>query len=126
MCGSNGFGQLQAHGEPEGAALARRAVDPDLAAHQQGQAFADGQPETGAAVFPCQRTVRLFESLEQAQLVGRADADTGILDLETQQRRGSVRGELANAQGDAAVVGELDRVGDEIDQDLAEAQRVTA
>ena len=98
MCGSNGFGQLQAHGEPEGAALAWRAFNTDLAAHQQGQSFADGQSESGTTVFSCQRAVRLFESLEQAQLVGRADADAGVLDLEAQLRRACIRGELANAQ----------------------------
>jgi hypothetical protein len=64
--------------EPEGAALAGRALDADLAAHQQDQPLADRQPEPGAAVLAGHAVVGLLEGLEQPRLRLRLDADAGV------------------------------------------------
>ncbi len=72
------------------AAFARLAVDPDVAAHEFGQFFADHQPEAGAPVFACGRVVGLGEGLEQPGLLFAADTDAVVLDQEVQQH-----GELA-------------------------------
>ena len=55
---------LEGHLEVERAALARLALDPDLAAHQLDQPAADGEAEARAAVAAGRRAVGLREALE--------------------------------------------------------------
>ena len=69
----------------EGGALAGVALDPDLAAQQLGQAFADGQAQPGAAVVASGGGVHLLERLEQAALLVQRDADAGVAHGEMQQ-----------------------------------------
>src|SRR6185295_9632160 len=64
----------------EATALARRALDRDLAAEQATDLAADRQAEPGAAVLATGRAVGLLERFEDhAQLVA-GDADTGVSD----------------------------------------------
>ena len=62
-------------GEVEGRSLARRALHPDLAAHELGQPFADGEAEPGAAVPPARRAVELMERDEEPVQILAGDAD---------------------------------------------------
>ncbi len=106
----------QPGGQPESAAHARLALRPGLAAHQLRQLPCDGQPQAGAAVLAGGGTVRLLEGIEQARQHLRFDTDAGVVHLETQQHAFVVLFRQAGAQGDAAVVGELDGVGGVVQQ----------
>src|SRR5260370_7168674 len=59
-------------------ATAKLALDRDVASHHLAKAFADREPEAGAAVFPSRRCVSLREFLEQPAHLLRRHADTGI------------------------------------------------
>ena len=59
----------------------------DLAAHQFGQALADGQAQAGAAIAACGGGVGLLEALEQAIDLLGGQANTGVAHLEAQQHR---------------------------------------
>ena len=80
--GGGGPGQ---NGEMERGALAGIALDPDLAAHQLGQALADGQAQAGAAVMAGGGGIHLLERFEQAVLLVQRDADAGVAHGEMQQ-----------------------------------------
>ena len=62
----------QRHREIEGRALARRALDADLAAHQLHQLLADRQAQAGAAVLAGGGAVFLGEGLEDGRRSSRA------------------------------------------------------
>ena len=68
----------QTRGEEERRALARRALDRQVAAHQARQPPADHEPEARAAVLPGRRAVGLRERLEQPRLLLRGNADAGV------------------------------------------------
>ena len=65
---------LQPGGEPEGAAHAGLALDPDLAVHQLRQRPGDGQPQPGAAVLTGDRGIGLFEGFEEPGLLLQGEA----------------------------------------------------
>jgi hypothetical protein len=117
--------------EAERRALARGAVEGELAAEQDGQLAADGQPEAGAAVATAAGPVALLEGLEHdgPQLV--ADADAGVVDVEGHDLGlAQPVGERVpvhvggDPQADLALVGELDRVGEEVLEDLLQPSGV--
>ena len=97
------------------------ALDADLAAHQARQLAADRQAEAGAAVAPRRRRVALRERLEQARLQ---------LPRRRRCRCRRPRGGPRRAPPAPAsmrmppAIGELDRVGDEVAEDLADPHRV--
>ena len=119
--------------EGEGAALARHARHADLAAEQARELAADRQAEAGAAVLAAGRAVGLLERLEdQALLVGR-DADAGVDHREGDRRIGAVehrvahapaRGGGLDAQAHLALAGELERVRQQVGEDLLQALAV--
>ena len=112
--------------KPERAALARFALDRDLASHQLGQLLGDRQSESRAAIFAGGRGVGLLEGLEQALDLRLAHADAGIAHGKLDEL--AVGGVLQNANldRDLALLGELDGVVAEIDQDLTEPERIAA
>jgi hypothetical protein len=57
-----------------------------------------------------------FERFEHAVEIARGNADAGIANLDI----GDLAA-IADLDGDAAGLGVFDRVGDEVDQDLAQA-----
>src|SRR5207253_780198 len=68
---------MQRQVEDEGAAFARRTLQPDLAAEQAGDFATDGEPEAGAAVTARGARIGLLERLEHDLLLLRqADAGT--------------------------------------------------
>src|SRR5439155_6883081 len=111
------------------AALAETALDADLPAEQSRDLAADREAEPGPAVAAAGRSVRLLEGLEdQAQLVVRdpdarvhhGEGDDGV---GTRQR---LAGELPSfgeldAQRHTARIGELERVREQVLQDLLQA-----
>ena len=74
----------KAHGqeEREGRPHSGRTAQLDFAAEQARQLSADGEPETGAAVFSARRRIGLLESLEDDLLLLGRNADAGVCDFE--------------------------------------------
>ncbi len=113
-------------GEEEGGPDPGLALEPDAAAHQLHQAAGDGEPEPGAAVLARGRHVGLGERLEELRGLLRRHAHPGVAHGELQLDL--VAGPLQQLDGepDLAALGELDRVVDEVGEDLSETQRVAA
>src|SRR5690606_10985746 len=65
-------------GKTESTAFSRYAIDPDIAAHQLDQTLADGQPQSGTAIFARGCTIGLRKRLEQLAYLSRIHADAGI------------------------------------------------
>ncbi len=111
-----GAGELHRQGQREGAARSLAARHHDGAAEELGEGSGDREAEAGAAEAAGRGGVGLGEALEQpADLLG-VHADSGIADREVQDR---VR-VACHRKADAAVLGELRRVAQEIDQALAQ------
>src|SRR5690349_7978664 len=109
----------------EPAASPRCAVDLEPAAHQLDESAAEGQAEAGAAEFPARGAVDLGEGFEQPADVAPVDADPGVGDGEGDvvPARTVAFGDVGTDE-DVPVVGELDRVADEVEQDLPQATLV--
>ena len=108
-------------------ALARPgALGPHRAAHQLGQQLADRQAQPGAAVLARGAAVGLAELLEQARQAGLAQADAGVAHGEVQQAAfaGLLVAFGAHAQHHLALLGELHRVGQQVQQDLPQPRHV--
>lgn len=117
-----GLGQVQA--DPEFRTFARRAVDADFAAHLLDQALGNHQAQPRAAGLARQRVVGLAEGLEQRAHVLAGQADTGVLHADA-QLHAVLLFVLDHCPGhDGALAGELDRVADQVGEDLLQAQRV--
>ena len=114
----------QSHGHGERRAGAERAVDLDVAAHQLAQPLDDHQAEPGAAVAARHRAVGLGERAEQPRHHRRRDADPGVGDGQAQAPAVAVVAEVSQRDDDVAALGELDRVADQVGQDLPQAAGV--
>ena len=102
------------------------AFGPHPTAHQLGQAPADGQAEAGAAVLARRARVGLRERLEEARQALGAEADAGVAHREG-EADAAVSGRRArHRQHDLAALGELDRVGEQVEEDLAQPRQVGA
>ena len=107
--------------EPEGAALARLALGADLATHQVHQALADGQAQPGAAEPAGDVAVGLGEGGEEAGQDLRGHADPRVADREAQAQALGTDLPGLDPDLDRAMVGELDGVADEVEEDLFQA-----
>ena len=116
--------RLQRDDEPEGATLARYAVDPDLSAHGHGQLAADRKAQPAAAMRAGQGLVGLDKGLEQAVRLLLGQSGAGITHFKSDQVAPLVLPGPAGRNHHAALVGELDRIVDEVVQDLPDPQRV--
>src|SRR5262249_9096818 len=109
------------HLDPEVRALAFAALEADRAAEQFGQRLGDRRAETGAAEATAVAGVGLLERLEDAALRRLRNADAGVAHRETQQRvRFPRRADATDRNQHATLLGELDRVRNEIDQHLTQ------
>src|SRR4029079_15267328 len=107
--------------ERESRPLPRLGLDLDAAVHELDQALADGKAEPRAAIAARYRAIGLAEALEdRGQLLG-CDADAGIGDAHPQA---PTLGAIFRLDGDAAALGELHRVGRQVEYDLAQPRRV--
>ena len=124
--GRQGLGGRHPNGEPERAADAGLALQPDLAAHQLDEASADHEPEARSPEAPRRRRVGLAEGLEQAALHVRRDPDSGVADLHLEIERVGLRRRHRHRRDDLAALRELDGVADQVREDLTEAAGVAA
>ena len=105
-------------------ALPRLALDADRPAHQLDDALRDREPEPGAAVAPSRGGVDLAEGREQPVHPILRDPDAGIADGEL-DAPGALPGRLGvDVHDDLALLGELDRVREQVEQDLSQAGHV--
>ncbi len=117
-----GFGQVQA--DPELRAFTRRAVYTDFTAHLLDQALGNHQAQPGAARLARQRVIGLAERLEQRAYILAGQADAGVLHADAQLHAVFLFFFNHRPGDDSALAGELDRVADQVGQDLLEPQRV--
>ncbi len=119
-----GLGALGQDLEPEGRSLAFHAGESDFAVHQLGEAAGDRQPQPGPAEAARGGAVGLLEPAEQGGLGGQRNADAGVLNLEPQAE---ARVPLGHDQPRLHVAGgrELDRIADQIEQRLADPDRIS-
>src|SRR5438067_1016968 len=129
--GENDVGRLrrpalsgEAGGEAEGGAAARLAGQPDRAVHHFAELLRNAEPEPGAAIPPCRRTVGLGEGVENVPLFFHRNADAGVTDFEGKQNRRSISVDRIDANANRTLFGELDRVADQIGQDLPQPRRI--
>ena len=108
-------------------------LEGDLAAEQPDQLAADRQAQPRAAVLAGRRAVGLGEGLEDAPLHLRRDADAGVGDAERHHRAARASVSFAGLQPLSArltrtltspLLGELERVGEQVLQHLAQAPGV--
>ena len=119
---------LCGEGERKGklTAFSDLALHLDLSAHEPDQALRDGEAESGSAVAARHRRVRLRELLEDRANVFGCNADARVADGESQLHV------IVGGQGrrdrndDLTLLRELDRVSDQVHQDLTEARRIPA
>ncbi len=109
-----GGGELER--ELEAAATAEVAGDGEVAAHGGDDAGGDGEAEPGAAVATGDGGIGLLEGLEDGLYLGGRNANAGVLNFECHGVAGS-----EGTQCDGADGSELDGVGEEVVNDLAEA-----
>ena len=110
----------------EGRAFARHRRHRERTPQQACQFLRNAQPQPGAAIAPRNRPVRLLEGLEQPLQLVRGNADAGIADRDAHIRHviGLLRG--LRLDGDAAGFGELDGIGQQVEEDLPQAGLVRA
>ena len=117
---------LQLQLDPESAAEADCAFQPDLAAHQADELLRDGSAQPCAAEAAGGGLVRLRKAFEDARLRLRRNTDPRVADGELEAHAGlgfALRGHM---HGHAAALGELHRVASQVDQDLPQVMRVAA
>ena len=117
------LGELHRNLELEGGAASGDALQANGAAHALHQALADGESQTGAAEAARHAAVALGEGLEHRRLLLQWDADAGVAHREAQPQAIFLPVGGA-AQLDLAALGELERVGQQVDQDLAQPRRI--
>ncbi len=105
--------------------MAGCGIDGDRTAHDFGQGAGDRQAKAGAAIFAVDRGVGLDELVENAVDFVGGDADTAVGDADDDRVHAVIRRFSADAQTDEALVGKLDGVTAQIDDDLAQACRIT-
>ena len=111
-------------GEMKRRPLADLALRPDTAAHQLAQALADGEPESRAPVAARGGGIGLAERLEEATEPVRRYPDARVAHGEVDLVAGSIQRRRRHRDHDLARLGELDRVAQEVDQDLPQAPGV--
>ena len=107
----------------EHAALAELAGGDDVAAHQAGEIAADGEPEARATELARGRAVGLGEWIEYRFHLVRRDTDAVVHHVDGEARLVTGRAHVQN-YFDAAFIGKLDGVGDQVGDDLAQARGI--
>ena len=118
------FGAAETSREMEPAAPAGLTFDPDPATHERHHVSADGKPQAGAAVAPRHGPVGLLEGFKNQLLLFNGDAHAGVLDDDMQQHRTLFRLVGPDTHRDAAALGEFEPIADQVEDDLAQAQRI--
>ena len=117
--------EIGAHGE--GGAFAHRRLDGDVAAQEPREGARDGEAQARAAVLAVAVGVRLAERQEERRHSIGWDADARVAHRDEQ---GAACGRFwrfdADDDVDAAAFGELERVADEVEEDLLETRGIRA
>src|SRR5207342_2879212 len=100
------------------AAFAHRTFGPDPAPHQLRQLFADRQTKPRTAVASVNRRIGLRKSLKNRRQLVLCDTHTGVLDRKMNGARSSLCRVIRHFEDDGPLLRELDRIADEIDQNL--------
>jgi hypothetical protein len=109
--GGRGERLRQHQPDNEARAFAGHALDPQLAAHDVHQRLRDREAEADPGALG--RRSAALERQQDTHDIGRRDADAAVGHLEGRQLVA-----IVHLQRDLAVIGELDRVGQEVDQHL--------
>ena len=112
--------ELPQEGDRERGSLARGALDRHGAPEKQGELAHDGEAEAGSAAGLVVRPFALAELLEDRVVLLRRDADARV----RHDERPLVAAALLGAHLHSAGLGELQRVPDEIREDLIQLVRV--
>ncbi len=110
--------------EKERAAHADRALHPDAPVHQLHELFGDSKAEPGTSVFARRRAVGLGEALEDGVQFFGGDSDARVRDCEPQIAGAVIIGVRLNPHFEMTLLRELDRVAEQINDDLAKPVRV--
>jgi hypothetical protein len=108
-------------GEIEYRPFARLGFDPDPPAVHFNNALSDRQAKTSSSLLAGDRAIGLLELLENLGLIGWGYTGSGVAHRNRERsvhRRGSDR--------DLALIGELDRVADKVEQDLGKPPSIPA
>ena len=84
--------------------------------------FCNGKPQPNTAIVACDGIIHLSKRFENIRLCFPRDAYAGILNLD----RPVVSDGMQKVDFDAALLGEFDRVTDEVDNNLLQAVLVAA
>lgn len=122
--GSLGGIDLEADGKPESGALTGLGLEADVAAHEFGELFGDGEAEAGAAELSGSGIVGLSEVIEEIGLVLFRDAHPGIANGEAEEEGGFASFGLFDGEDDLAGFGEFEGIAEEVGEDLAESSGV--
>ncbi len=117
--GSQGLAHGQRQTDRERGAHPQGAAHADAAAHQLDQLPRDGGAKTCATELPRGGRIGLCKGVEDALQMLRGDADAGVLHLDHQ--RAVV---VVQPQQHMAALGELERVAQQVQQHLLQAQRI--
>jgi hypothetical protein len=109
--------------EPERCAFALAAVQADLPVQRLHQLFGNAGAQPTAAKTAGDGRVGLGKAVEDACLSGFRDADAGIDDFEAQTLRLALP-DRPDIHIDPAVLGKLDGIADQVDEDLAQMARI--
>src|SRR5262249_12809650 len=123
-------GEALSQVQREGAAPVYDAVNLDLAAEQRRELAADGEAEARAAIAPAGARIGLLEGLEDQFLLVAGNADAGVRDVKADDARRLVEDTVLRipptlggeyAQAHAAALGELERIRQQVLENLLQA-----
>src|SRR6185369_1328506 len=117
-------GTLEPSVECKTATFAEFGSNRYFTSHHADQVLADREPEPRAAEASRGRGFGLLERFEKTRVLIGADADTGVDHLNADYEHVVGDALQLGIHRHAAGFGELDRVTDQIDQHLLQAQRV--
>ncbi len=103
---------------------AGRTFRRNIAVHQLREPPHDRQPQPGAAEFPCRGRIRLRERLEQFSALLLVHPDAGVFDDEHDAGAAPAERRRAGAHADAPALGELQRIAEQVEQDLPQPGRI--
>ncbi len=110
--------------EPERAALAFDALHAHASVHQFDQLFGDGRTQSGAAELATDARLGLREALEHARERLSAHSDTGVAHGKAQHDAVIVAIEHRDFDGDRSLLGELERVAEQVHEHLPQMVRI--
>jgi hypothetical protein len=112
--------------DPKDAAHTRETVDADLPTHCVHKSFADRQTKPATAKPAGCRAVRLSECRKELGLLFQGNANPGIAHLNAEAQPILCCRSVGDVERDAAFLGELDRIADQVEEDLRQTGWVSS